>query len=54
MQTFLEGVLVLPDFGPVAGSSSNDSALSSLQAPRLAFQKLDVRLHTCSGGFSSF
>jgi hypothetical protein len=54
IQTFLEGVLVLPNSGQVGGSSSNNSALSSLQAPRPALQKLDVRLLTCSGGFSSF
>jgi hypothetical protein len=33
IQTFLEGVMALPDFGQVGGSSSHDSALSSLQAP---------------------
>jgi hypothetical protein len=33
IQTFLEGVLVLLDSGQVGDSSSNDSALSSLQAP---------------------
>jgi hypothetical protein len=54
IQTLLEGVLVLPDSGQVGGSSSNDSTLSSLQAPGPALQKLDVRLHTRSGGFSSF
>jgi hypothetical protein len=37
IQTFLEGVMVLPDSGQVGGSSSNDSALSSLQAPGPAF-----------------
>jgi hypothetical protein len=54
IQTFLEGALVLPDSGQVEGSSSNDIALSSLQSPGPALQKLDVRLHTRSGGFSSF
>jgi hypothetical protein len=54
IQTFLEDVLVLPNSGQVGGSSSNDSALSSLQAPGPALQKLDVRLLTHSGGFSSF
>jgi hypothetical protein len=32
IQTFLEGVLVLPDSGQVGGFSSNDNTLSSLQA----------------------
>jgi hypothetical protein len=54
IQTFLEGVLVLHDSGRVNGSSSNDSALSALQAPGPALQKLDVHHHTRSGGFSSF
>jgi hypothetical protein len=54
IQTFLEGVLVLPNSGQVSGSSSNDNALSSLQAPGPALQKLDARLLTHSGGFSSF
>jgi hypothetical protein len=43
-QTFLEGVMVIPDFGQVGGSSSNDNTLSSLQNPRPALQKLDVHL----------
>jgi hypothetical protein len=42
IQTFFEGVLVLPDSGQVSGSSSNNSALSSLRAPKLTLQKLDV------------
>jgi hypothetical protein len=42
IQTFLEGVLFLPDSGQVGSSSSNDSALSSLQAPGPTLQKLDV------------
>jgi hypothetical protein len=54
IQTFLEGVMVLPDSGQVGGSSSNDRALSSLQAPGPAFQKLAIRLRTRSGGFSFF
>jgi hypothetical protein len=54
IQTFLEGMLVLPNSGQVDGTSCNDSALSSLQAPRPALQKLYVRLCTRSGGFSSF
>jgi hypothetical protein len=33
IETFLEGVLVLADSGPVGGSSSNNNTLSSLQAP---------------------
>jgi hypothetical protein len=41
-----------PDFGQVGGSSGNDNTLSSLQAPRPALQRLDVRLRTHSGGFS--
>jgi hypothetical protein len=49
IQTFLESAMALPDSGQVGGSSSNDSALSSLQALGPAFQKLDVRLHTRSG-----
>jgi hypothetical protein len=53
-QTFLEGVLVLPNSGQVGGSSSNDNVFSSLQAPGPALQKLDVRLRTHPGGFSSF
>jgi hypothetical protein len=52
IQTFLEGAMALPDSGQVGGSSSNDNALSSLQAPGPALQKPDVRLRTCSGGFS--
>jgi hypothetical protein len=52
IQTFLEGVMVLPDFGQVGGSSRNDSALPSLQAPGPALQNLDVRLRTRSGRFS--
>jgi hypothetical protein len=52
IQTFLEGAMALPDSGQVSGSSSNDSTLSSLEAPGPAFQKLDVRLRTRSGGFS--
>jgi hypothetical protein len=47
IQTFLEGVMALPDSGQVGGSSSNDSALSSLQAPGPTLQKLDVRLRMC-------
>jgi hypothetical protein len=38
--TFLEGVLTLPDSSQVGGSSGNDSALSSLQAPRPTFKSL--------------
>jgi hypothetical protein len=53
IQTFLEGVLVLPDSGQVGGSSSNNIALSSLQAYGPALEKLDVRLCTRSRGFSS-
>jgi hypothetical protein len=53
IQTFLEGVLGLLDSDQVGGSSSNNSALSSLQASGPALQKLDVRLRTFSGGFSS-
>jgi hypothetical protein len=45
-------VSVLPDSDWVGGPSSNDSALSSLQAPGPVPQKLDVRLRTRSGGFS--
>jgi hypothetical protein len=33
IQTFFEGVMILPNFGQVGGSSSNDNALSSLEAP---------------------
>jgi hypothetical protein len=44
--TFLEGVLASPDSCQVSGSSGNDSALSSLQAPEPILQRLDVRLHT--------
>jgi hypothetical protein len=47
IQTFLEGVMALPDSGQVGGSSSNDSTLSSLQAPGPTLQKLDVRLRMC-------
>jgi hypothetical protein len=54
IQTFLQGAMVVPDSGKVGGSPSSDSALSSLQAPRPALQKLDVRLRTRSGGFFSF
>jgi hypothetical protein len=42
---FFEGVLASPDSGQVGGSSGNDCALSSLQAPGLTLQRLDVRLH---------
>jgi hypothetical protein len=52
VSTFLEGVLASPDSGQVGGSSGNDSTLSSLQAPGPTLQRLDVRLHTRSGGFS--
>jgi hypothetical protein len=44
--TFLEGVLASPNSGQVGGSSGNDSALSSLQAPGLTLQRLDVSLRT--------
>jgi hypothetical protein len=54
IQTFLEGAMALPDSDQVGGSSSNDSALSSLQAPGPALQKLDVCLRMHSGGFFSF
>jgi hypothetical protein len=54
ISTFLEGVLVLPDSGQVGGSSSNNKALSSLQASGPALHKLDVRLRTFSGGFFFF
>jgi hypothetical protein len=54
IQTFLEGVLVLPNSGQVRGSSSNDNALSSLLTSGLALQKLDVHLRTRSRGFYSF
>jgi hypothetical protein len=37
IQTFLEGVMALPNSGQVSGSSSNDSALSSPQAPGPTF-----------------
>jgi hypothetical protein len=47
VSTFLEGVLALLDSGQVGGSSGNDSALSSLQAPGPTLQRLDVRLRTC-------
>jgi hypothetical protein len=53
IKSILEGVLILPDSGQVSGSSSNDSALSSLQAPGPTLEKLDVRLRTRSGGLSS-
>jgi hypothetical protein len=33
IQTFFEGVMILPNSGQVDGSSSNDNALSSLEAP---------------------
>jgi hypothetical protein len=33
VSTFLEGVLASPDSGQIGGSSGNDNALSSLQAP---------------------
>jgi hypothetical protein len=33
IQTFLEGVLVLPDSGQVGGSSSNDSRLVFTSSP---------------------
>jgi hypothetical protein len=54
IQTFLEGVLVLPDSSQAGGSLSKDNALSSLQASGPTLQKLDVHLHTRSGGFSFF
>jgi hypothetical protein len=53
IQTFLEGMLILHDFDQVGSTSSNNNALSSLQASGPALQKLDVRLRTCSGGLFS-
>jgi hypothetical protein len=44
--TILEGVLASPNSGQVGGSSGNDSAMSSLQAPGLTLQRLDVSLRT--------
>jgi hypothetical protein len=52
IQTFLEGVLVLPNSDQVGGSSRNNNTLSSRQASGPALQKLDVQLRTCSGEFS--
>jgi hypothetical protein len=49
--TFLEGVFASPDSSHVGGSSGNDIALSSLQAPGPTLQRLDVHLRTRSGGF---
>jgi hypothetical protein len=45
-------VLASPDSDQVGGSSSNDNALCSPQAPGPTLQRLDVRLLTPSGGFS--
>jgi hypothetical protein len=42
IKTFLECVLVLPNSDQVGSSSSNDNALSSLEAPGPALQNLDV------------
>jgi hypothetical protein len=53
IQTYLEGVLVLPDLSQVGSSSGSNNILSSLQASGCALQKLNVRLRTHSGGFSS-
>jgi hypothetical protein len=54
VSTFLEGVLASPDSGQVDGSLGNDDALFSLQALGPTLQRLDVHLHTRSGGFSFF
>jgi hypothetical protein len=51
VSTFLEGVLASTDSGQVGGSSGNDSAFSSPQAPGPILQRLDVRLRMRSGGF---
>jgi hypothetical protein len=52
VSTLLEVVLASPNFGQICSSSGNDSALSSIQAPGPTLQRLDVRLHMHSGGFS--
>jgi hypothetical protein len=51
IETFLEGVMIFPDFDQVGGSSNNYNALPTLQTLGSAFQELDVRLHERSRGF---
>jgi hypothetical protein len=52
--TFLEGLVALPDRVQVEDSSGSHGALSSLQAPGSALQRLDVRLRLRPGGFFFF
>jgi hypothetical protein len=54
VSTFLEGPVSSPDRVQVEDSSGSHDALSSLQAPGSALQRLDVRLRMRPGGFFFF
>jgi hypothetical protein len=49
--TFLEGPVAFPDRVQVEDSSGSHGALSSLQTPGPALQRLDVHLRMRPGGF---